>query len=90
MVRMVRMLVVVVAIVWSAALGVSGALAQMKIDGTIRSAFGNVVTLEDGTQLSIPSTMLVAREQLRPGVRITVEYVERAGQKVATAIEVKG
>ena len=61
-----------------------------KVEGTIKSVRGNMVTLEDGTQLSIPSSMKVAKDQLKPGAQITAEYEERAGQKVATAVQIKG
>jgi hypothetical protein len=49
-----------------------------------------LVTLEDGTELSIPSTVKVAKEQLKPGTQITAEYDDMAGQKVAKSIEIKG
>ena len=48
------------------------------------------MTLEDGTELSIPATVKVAKDQLKPGTQITAEYEERAGQKVAKSIEIKG
>jgi hypothetical protein len=107
-VLMIRVLAVVVAVLLSASLGVSGTVAQMKsdpaqpkmeqksdkmgqkVEGTIKSVRGNMVTLEDGTQLSIPSSVKVAKDQLKPGAQITAEYEERAGQKVATAVQIKG
>jgi hypothetical protein len=107
-VPMIRVLAVVVAVLLSISLGVTGTMAQMKTDpaqpkmeqksdkmghkveGTIKSVRGNMVTLEDGTQLSIPSSMKVAKDQLKPGAQITAEYEERAGQKVATAVQIKG
>ncbi len=61
-----------------------------KVEGTIKSVRGNMVTLEDGTQLSIPSSVKVAKDQLKPGAQISAEYEERAGQKVATAVQIKG
>jgi hypothetical protein len=51
---------------------------------------GNMVTLEDGTLLSIPSSVKVAKDQLKPGAQISAEYEERAGQKVATSVQIKG
>ena len=105
---MARAVAVVVAVLLTASLGVTGAMAQMKTDpaqpkmeqksdrmgqrveGTIKSVRGNMVTLEDGTQLSIPSSVKVAKDQLKPGAQIVAEYEERAGQKVATAVQIKG
>ncbi len=49
-----------------------------------------MVTLEDGTELSIPASVKVAKDQLKPGAQITAEYEERAGQKVAKSVEIKG
>ena len=63
---------------------------SQKVAGTIKSVRGNVVTLEDGTQLSIPSSVKVAKEQLKPGVQIAAEVEERAGHKVAKSVEIKG
>ena len=61
-----------------------------RVEGTIKSVRGNTVTLEDGTELSIPSAVKVSKDQLKPGTQITAEYEERAGQKVAKSIEIKG
>jgi len=105
---MARAVAVVVAVLLTASLGVTGAIAQtktdpaqpkmeqksdrmgQKVEGTIKSVRGNMVTLEDGTQLSIPSSVKVAKDQLKPGAQIVAEYEERAGQKVATAVQIKG
>ena len=105
---MIRVLAVVVAVLLTASIGVTGLSAQMKTDpaqpkmeqksnkmgqrveGTIKSVRGNMVTLEDGTQLSIPSSVKVAKDRLKPGAQITAEYEERAGQKVATVVQIKG
>jgi len=61
-----------------------------RVEGTIKTVRGSLVTLEDGTELSIPATVKVAKDQLKPGTQITAEYEERAGQKVAKSIEIKG
>ena len=63
---------------------------SQRVEGRIKSIRGSLVTLEDGTELSIPSTVKVATEQLKPGTQITAEYEDRAGQKVAKSIEIKG
>jgi hypothetical protein len=61
-----------------------------KVEGTIKTVRGNMVTLEDGTEFSIPTAVKVARDQLKPGAQISAEYEERAGQKVAKSIQIKG
>jgi len=105
---MIRVPVVVVAMLLTASIGITGAMAQMKTDpaqprmekksdkmgqkveGTIKSVRGNMVTLEDGTEISIPSSVKVTKDQLKPGAQISAEYEEKAGQKVARSIQIKG
>jgi hypothetical protein len=107
-VSMIRVPVVVVAMLLTASIGITGAMAQMKTDpaqprmekksdkmgqkveGTIKSVRGNMVTLEDGTEISIPSSVKVTKDQLKPGAQISAEYEEKAGQKVARSIQIKG
>jgi len=64
--------------------------ADKRVEGTIKSVKGSTVTLDDGTTLSIPSSVKVSRAQLKPGAMIVAEYQERDGQKVATAVHIKG
>ena len=105
---MIRVPVVVVAMLLTASIGITGAMAQMKsdpaqpkmekksdkmgqtVEGTIKSVRGNMVTLEDGTEISIPSSVKVTKDQLKPGAQISAEYEEKAGQKVARSIQIKG
>ena len=61
-----------------------------KVEGTIKSVHGNMVTLEDGTEFSIPSSVNVTKGQLKPGAQISAEYEQRGGQKVAKSIQIKG
>jgi Rieske Fe-S protein len=61
-----------------------------KVEGTVKTVRGNTVTLEDGTQLSIPGSVKVPMSQLKPGAQISAEYEERGGQKIATALLIKG
>jgi len=61
-----------------------------RVEGTIKTVSGNMVTLEDGTQLSIPSSVKVVQSQLKPGVQISADYEEQSGQKVATSVRIKG
>ncbi len=61
-----------------------------KVEGTIKSVRGNTVTLEDGTELSIPTSVKITTDQLKPGAQISAEYEARAGQKIAKSIQIKG
>jgi hypothetical protein len=60
------------------------------VEGTVKSVRGNMVTLEDGTELTIPAGVKVAADQLKPGTQITAEYRDRAGHKIAKSVEIKG
>jgi len=61
-----------------------------RVEGTIKSVQGSIVTLDDGTTLSIPSSVKVSRDQLKPGAMIVAEYEEQGGQKVAKSVQIKG
>ncbi len=61
-----------------------------KIEGTVKAVRGNTVTLEDGTQLSIPGSVKVPLARLKPGTQIIADFEERGGQKVATSLQIKG
>ena len=61
-----------------------------RVEGTIKSVQGSIVTLDDGTTLSIPSSVKVSRDKLKPGAMIVAEYEERGGQKVAKSVQIKG
>ena len=97
---MIRALAAGIAVLLMASFGATGTNAQMKsqksdrmsqrVEGTIKSVRGNLVTLEDGTELSIPSAVKVEKDRLKPGAPITAEYEDRAGQKVAKSVEIKG
>lgn len=69
-------------------LGQKSNKVEQKVEGTIKSVRGNLVTLEDGTEISVPSSVNVANDQLRPGAQISAEYQKRAGQKVATSVQI--
>lgn len=71
----------------------SGQRADMisqTVEGRIKSVRGTLVTLEDGTELLVPAAVNVARDHLKPGAQITAEYHERAGQKIAKSVDIKG
>jgi len=58
------------------------------VEGKIKSvdASGKMVTLDDGTKLTIPPTLTVEKKALKPGVKAS--YEEKGGQKVATSFMV--
>ena len=63
---------------------------EQTVAGTVKSVRGNTVTLEDGTELTIPAGVEVAADRLKPGMQITAEYRDRAGRKIAKSLEIKG
>lgn len=50
---------------------------------------GSMVTLEDGTQLTIPESVKVSKAELKAGAMILARFEQKGGQKVVTSIEVK-
>jgi Cu/Ag efflux protein CusF len=50
---------------------------------------GLMVTLEDGTELTIPPTINVPRGTLKEGAIVKASFEQRSGQKVVTSLEVK-
>jgi Cu/Ag efflux protein CusF len=69
--------------------GVQGAAGQ--VEGKIKSVdpSGGMVTLEDGTQLTIPPSVKVQRAALKEGAIVKASFEERGGQKVVTSMEVR-
>jgi len=61
------------------------------VQGKIKSVdqSGRMLTLEDGTQLTIPATVRVNREDLMPGNDVKVSFEDKGTQKVVTQIEVE-
>ena len=50
-------------------------------------AAGRVITLDDGTRVSIPDDAALGR--LREGAEVRISYAEKDGRNEATAIELK-
>jgi hypothetical protein len=50
---------------------------------------GRWVTLEDGLQLMIPTTVKVDRQALQPGSDVKVSYETQGNQNIVTTIEVR-
>jgi hypothetical protein len=60
------------------------------VEGKIKSvdSSGKMVTLDDGTKLTIPPTLSVEKKALQPGANVKASYEEKGGQKVATSLMV--
>jgi Cu/Ag efflux protein CusF len=72
--------------------GSAPAAAGMKqIEGAIKSVdpSGRMVTLDDGTQLTIPPTVSVPKGDLKEGAIVKASYEEKGGQKVVTSLQVQ-
>ena len=61
------------------------------VQGKIKSmdASGRMLTLDDGTRLTIPATVKVERKDLKPGADVKANYEDKDGQMVVTSIEVR-
>jgi hypothetical protein len=62
-----------------------------EIEGKVKSwdAATNMITLEDGTQLSVPVAARAPGAQIKEGAAVKVTYEEKEGKKVASKVEVK-
>ena len=60
-----------------------------EIEGTVKSidVSARVITLDDGTRVSIPDDAALGR--LREGAEVRISYAEKDGRNEATAIELK-
>ncbi len=87
---MKRFLVLTVAVALTALAVVSVAWAE-DVQGKIKSVdqTGRILTLEDGTQLMIPPTVRINRQDLMPGADVKASFEAKGNQKVVTAIEVQ-
>jgi Cu/Ag efflux protein CusF len=61
------------------------------IEGAIKSVdpSGKMVTLDDGTQLTIPPTVSVSKADLKEGAIVKASFEEKGGQKVVTSLQVE-
>ena len=61
------------------------------VQGKVKSVdpSGTKVTLEDGTQLTIPGNLDLRGKALKPGADVRVIYADRGSDKVVTSIEVR-
>jgi Cu/Ag efflux protein CusF len=68
------------------------AMPEVKeIEGTVKSVdqAKKTVTLEDGTTLTIPSSVQVAPNALKKGAKVSAKYEEQGGSKVVTSLRVE-
>jgi len=65
---------------------------MQQVEGKIKSVdpSGLMLTLQDGTQLTIPPSLNIPKDTLKEGAIVKASFEERSGQKVVTALEVKG
>jgi len=84
---MTRVFAVLIALLLSVSLASAGG---NEVQGKVKSydAATNMITLEDGTQISVPATVKVQADQLKPGATIKASYEEKDGKKVANSVEV--
>jgi Protein of unknown function (DUF1344) len=63
---------------------------QQEVQGAIKSLdpSGRMLTLDDGTQLTIPPTINVPKGMLKEGAMVKASFEERGGEKVVTSLEV--
>ena len=61
-----------------------------EIQGTIKSvdASGRMITLDDGTQLTVPATAKVEAGALKPGAYVKATFEPQGAAKVVSAIQV--
>ncbi len=70
------------------------AKGMQQVEGKIKSVdpsprMWTLLTLEDGTQLTIPVTVIAQRLQLKEGAIVKASFEDRSGEKVVTSLEVK-
>jgi hypothetical protein len=65
------------------------AAAGNEVQGKVKmwDAASNTLTLEDGTQISVPAGVQVPRD-LAAGANVKASYDEKDGKKTATSIQV--
>ena len=60
------------------------------VEGKVKSvdASGRIVTLDDGTRLTIPQALAAEKKALQPGANVKATYEEKDGHKIATSFMV--
>lgn len=87
---MKQLLTLMIAVAVAALVFVPGAWAG-DVEGKLKSVdpTGRILTLDDGTQLVIPSAVRVERKLLAPGADVKASFEQRGDQKIVTAISVQ-
>jgi Cu/Ag efflux protein CusF len=69
----------------------SAAPEAKEIQGTIKNVdrTKKTLTLEDGTTLAIPASVMVSPDSLKKGARVRATYEEQGSQKVVTSLHVE-
>jgi Cu/Ag efflux protein CusF len=69
----------------------SAAPEAKEVRGTIKSVDRTkmTLTLEDGTTLAVPASVMVAPDSLKKGAQIRATYEEQGNQKVVTSLHVE-
>ena len=69
----------------------SAAPEAKEIHGTIKSVDRTkmTLTLEDGTTLAVPASVMVAPDSLKKGAQIRARYEEQGSRKVVTSLHVE-
>jgi small nuclear ribonucleoprotein (snRNP)-like protein len=85
---MTRVLAVLTALLLVTSVGWA---AGNEVEGKIKSydQTSNMLTLEDGTEISVPADVKVERDQLKAGASVKASFEDKDGKKTATSIEVK-
>jgi hypothetical protein len=67
------------------------ASAVKQIEGAIKSVdpTGRMLTLADGTELTLPPTASIPPDALKEGDIVKASYEEQGGQKVLTSLEIQ-
>jgi hypothetical protein len=68
-----------------------GAGSMQLAQGTIKrmDASGRILTLDDGTELTIPSSVNVPKGLLKEGTFVKASFEERGGRNIVTSLEVR-
>ncbi len=88
---MTRTLQLALAMTVAALLAVGSVATAVEIEGKVKSVdvSGRMITLEDGTTLTLSPGAKFDHKALQPGAEVKASYEEKDGKKMATSIEVR-
>jgi Cu/Ag efflux protein CusF len=64
-----------------------GTMKGPEVEGRVVTVKGEQITLDDGTQLTVPKSQAQAQE-LKQGAKIKATYEERDGKKVVNSLQI--